>query len=415
MRHTAAFLAALAGIGVPDYSGVRESLDLARCRLTRVLSAGEDHVFAVSVSRAAKLAAAGRRDGRVTVWDARTWREVRSFEAHPGYCYGTAFSPDGRVLATAGLDGTVKLWDVGTWAVQRTFRASDGAVTALAFSAGGRWLLAGGGTAARVWDAAEGRMVAEIRTEPAGLVAVAASGSRAATADLSGVVGVWDVETGRRLHAMKAGEGCVHAIAFHPGGRWLAAAGGDGLIRIWDAETGREVRALEGHAGAVHALAFASGGRHLVSGGKSGVRVWDFRTGLSIRSLEMGGATAYGVTLGPDGRRIVATGGDNRIREWGRGEGVPPPGEDPPVVGFLGISYVDGEGAVVSAVVEGSQAQRVGLLQGDVIIGVDGEPIGRSEDFLQYMRRSREGNEIHLEVRRGGGTRIIKVKLGRWK
>ncbi len=406
---------ALALLLANDSSGTRAGIDPARCELAQAVSAGDEHVFSLSIARAAGLAAAGRRDGAVQVWNAATWGLVRRFEAHSGYCYAAVFSPDGRTLATSGIDGALKLWSAETWTLRRTLRASGDPALALAFAPGGRRLVAGGGAGAQVWDVEEGRAVLELGGHALPVSAVAVSGDRAATAGLDGAVRIWDLAGGRLVKAQAAHAGCAYALAFSTGGGFLVSGGSDRKIQVWDAATGERVRTLEGHAGAVHALAFASGGRHLVSAGRDGVRLWEFASGKPVRALEMPGAPAYGVAIAPDGRGIVGTGGDNRVWVWGAVRAAPPDPAPAREGGFLGVSYVDGGGAVVSAVIEGTQAEKTGFQANDVITGVDEVPVEKSEDFLQYMRQSREGDEVNVKLRRGGATKVIRVKLGKWK
>src|SRR5204862_3092500 len=114
----------------PDSSARMESSAAARVAFSRAVPAGEEHVLAVAVSRTRGLAFAGRRDGSVVVWDARTWNEAHHFPAHGGFCYAAVPSPDGRTLATAGIDGAIKLWNATTWTLDRTLLASGGAVAA---------------------------------------------------------------------------------------------------------------------------------------------------------------------------------------------------------------------------------------------------------------------------------------------
>jgi WD40 repeat protein len=274
--------------------------------------------------------------------------------------------------------------------------------------------LAGGEDGVAILDASEWKGLGVFRDPAPGVTAVAASGGLGAAAGTDGKVWIWNLAQGKVLHVLKSEAGCTHAVAFHPGGRWLASAGTDGKIRIWNPENGEEVRALQGHAGAVRALTFASGGRHLVSGGKDGVRVWDFESGKSLRTLEMAGSSAFGVAVGSTGREIVATGGDSRIWEWGGRGTVAVPEAKPPRMGFLGITYGGSpDGALVNNVTQGFPALQAGVKSGDVIVGMDGTPIEETGDLLRFMRESKEGDEVHVRIRRDGALRVLKVKLGR--
>lgn len=392
-----------------DVSARREPLDLPTCALAREVHAAPAGVFAVAVSRGLGLAAAGRRDGRVQVWDAATWARKADFPAHQGYCYAAVFSPDGRRLATAGLDGAVHLWEVGGWILHKTLRQGGGPVTSLAFAEGGR-LVAGGPGGAWAWDA-QGE---EIGHAAGGVAAVAAQGRRAALAGHDGIVRVLDLESGAELHAFDGHAGGAWAVAFHPRGRWLVSSGADGALRAWPLAAGEAPRvfAAEGRVEA-RALAFTVGGRHLATAGRAGVHVWDVEDARPLRAL--GAWPSFGLCLGIEGRELVASGGDNHVRVWTSGvAGLPATAADRPM-GFLGITYVDVAGGVqVTGVTPGSEAERTGVQPNDVINQVDGRPVRETDDLLRFMRSTREGDEVEVRVDRAGAARLFRVKLGRW-
>ncbi len=57
----------------------------------------------------------------------------------------------------------------------------------------------------------------------------------------------------------------------------------------------------------------------------------------------------------------------------------------------------------IGAVVAGSAAERAGLLPGDRILALDGEPVTRFEEVQRYVQ-ARPGVEIAVRVARGGGA-----------
>ena len=83
--------------------------------------------------------------------------------------------------------------------------------------------------------------------------------------------------------------------------------------------------------------------------------------------------------------------------------------------GYLGVETSDavsGGGAEVQTAVPDGPADRAGLLPGDVIKKVGGEDVGESADVSAIIATRAPGDEVEVEVDRGGSTKKIKVKLG---
>ncbi|MEU2351276.1 trypsin-like peptidase domain-containing protein [Modestobacter sp. NPDC049651] len=77
-------------------------------------------------------------------------------------------------------------------------------------------------------------------------------------------------------------------------------------------------------------------------------------------------------------------------------------------------SVTDGQrdGALVQNVEPGSPAAQAGIQEQDVVIGVDGERIGSSEELAVAVDAHRPGDTISLEVVRGGSSREVTATLG---
>jgi putative serine protease PepD len=81
---------------------------------------------------------------------------------------------------------------------------------------------------------------------------------------------------------------------------------------------------------------------------------------------------------------------------------------------YLGVTTAPalGGGAEVQEVVPGSPADDAGLNQGDVIVGVDGQRVGEPGDIASAITDNEPGEEVGVELRRGGATDDITVRLG---
>lgn len=119
----------------------------------------------------------------------------------------------------------------------------------------------------------------------------------------------------------------VHALAFSPDGRELAA-GGYHEVTIWDAESGRLLRRLRNVAERVHALAYRPDGKQLVvAGGSPGrfgeVKLFDPAEGKLLKSLSALSDVALAAAFSPEGKRLAVGGADNAIRLFDAGTGRP--------------------------------------------------------------------------------------------
>ena len=77
---------------------------------------------------------------------------------------------------------------------------------------------------------------------------------------------------------LKGHEGVVFAVAFTPDGKHLVTGGSDKAVRLWDLETGKEIHAWTGHESAVRSVAASRDGALVASGSSdTTILVWDVK------------------------------------------------------------------------------------------------------------------------------------------
>ncbi len=99
-------------------------------------------------------------------------------------------------------------------------------------------------------------------------------GARLAAAVADGPITILSA-AGERLHELPGHTLGTTALDWHPDGRLLASAGQDGHVRRWDATTGAEVQALRHTTSWVERLAYHPSGRYLAAAAGKELRVWD--------------------------------------------------------------------------------------------------------------------------------------------
>lgn len=81
--------------------------------------------------------------------------------------------------------------------------------------------------------------------------------------------------------------------------------------------------------------------------------------------------------------------------------------------GFLGVaSSLAPEGLTILGIVEGSAAEKFGLLEGDILRALDGEPLDSREKLAILVSNKSPDDTVVLELTRSGRLLTFKVPLG---
>ncbi|MBN9118616.1 MAG: protein kinase, partial [Planctomycetes bacterium] len=308
--------------------------DAATGRLLAVLLGHTSGVMAVRFTADGATLVAVADDGSVRLWDAPRAERGGVLGTHEDFVYDVAVDPTGWRVASASWDGTVRLWDAPTGRPLARLRYPDRTVVSgVAFHPGGKLLASvGRDDCVRLWNGDTGREVGRVSVPTNGAndtrVAFSPRGDLLACGGTDKAVHLWRLppvpdgvgigNPGGEVAVLRGHRSAVSAVAFGPGGTWLASSGGieDPGVRIWDLGRGEQVHRLEGHTDIIKALAAAPNGRWLASGSNDGtVRLWDTTTWKTAAVLTQG-SPAYGVTFTPDGTRLACACANNTIRLW---------------------------------------------------------------------------------------------------
>lgn len=210
-------------------------------------------------------------------------------------------TPDNRVLAGAFQDGTVELW-----------RVEDGqSLVTLPYSLdesnppyGGEFF----------FEAAPGEPLPAVRA-----MTFSGDGSALAVSYRDNRIGLWNTNSGKRVHLMESNVAPVaFKLAFSPGGEFLATGGS--AVAVWRLETG-ELQTRIPNAGDISEQPFSPSSERLVTADEGFVLVWkvsdgsldqSFGTGLNWASAEF--------TL--DGEHISINSGE-QVRRLSDGKQLP--------------------------------------------------------------------------------------------
>jgi NACHT domain- and WD repeat-containing protein len=257
---------------------------------------------------------------------------LRTLSAHAGPVTGLAVSPSGDRIASSGLDGAVRVWQTANGSLVADLRHPCPVLSVAWPSLGGGepWLVtAGQDSCLRVWAWSEERELSCWQAHGDRIRSLASlGGGLLASGGDDRWVKVWDLgrEKKEEVARFSGHDGRVLAVAGPPGRNLLLSGSEDMTIRIWDLESRRWTGTLRGHVGDVRCLAVAENGLWAASGGDDRtVRLWHLgeqRAG-QVLTGHRGGVTSVAVGVLHGGDAPVAASGseDETLGLWRAADG----------------------------------------------------------------------------------------------
>jgi WD40 repeat protein len=312
--------------GLQPCAWLDRALNHSGCLYT--LETQEAAIDSVSFSPDGHLLATSSRDGRVRLWRMADRTVVSTLEApgvsqNVGYSYDIAFAPDGKILAFGLPDGTIRLWqlngDLQDPKVERSHMlqvegGNASRICSLSFSPDGQMLAVGAWDGSvRLWQVADGEVLASLPDHANGVVSVAFSpnGMMLATASLDGITKLWDISRGTLVHKMED-TSATTGVAFSPDGSVLAID-----RHLWRVVEGAYLREMAGNKDGLGNVVFSPDGEILAAGNAwHEVRWWRVSDGALLRAVKGHTDSVNSVAFSPTGEVMASGSLDGTVRLW---------------------------------------------------------------------------------------------------
>jgi serine/threonine protein kinase len=268
--------------------------------------------------------ATGNMRGKIRFFDATSFKEIRSYTAHPDGINSICFSPDKIFFATASIDKTIKVWYFASGTVKAILRGHTAPVMATVFSSSGKYLYTGGfDNQIKVWEIESGKEIQSMQIQFKSTKNYLTSFSFARNAKFfaggcsDATIKLWDLSNGKEIATLFGNTKPLYALAFSANSEFLASGSMDGTIRIWRVYNGEEVLSLKAHENKIYTLAFSSNNKYLASGSTDNtVKIWNVTNGMVVTSLKEHTNDVSSLSFSPDRQFLISGDWGNSILIW---------------------------------------------------------------------------------------------------
>jgi guanine nucleotide-binding protein subunit beta-2-like 1 protein len=209
----------------------------------RALRGHSHFVSDVVISSDGQFALSGSWDGTLRLWEIQSGKTTRRFVGHDKDVLSVAFSVDNRQIVSGSRDKTIKLWNTLGECKYTIAQGESGHtewVSCVQFSPSTSVPLiisCGWDRLVKVWALTNCKLRNDLvgHTGYLNTVCISPDGSLCASGGKDGTAMLWDLNEGKRLYSLDAGD-IINCLCFSPNRYWLCAATDD-AIKIWDLES----------------------------------------------------------------------------------------------------------------------------------------------------------------------------------
>jgi WD40 repeat protein len=208
------------------------------------------NLYTAAFSPDTKLLAIAGSDKKIYLWDVEAGHfRSQTLNVHQAAILSLDFNPNGSLLASGDWAGSVLLWDMKkSVKLDLPLMTHKGQVTSVIFSPTGKSLAsAGDDESIAIWDIEKlsrgDPLDRVLLTGHSGMVtdlSYSHDGKTLASASDDETVMLWDTESHQKKGTILKLGSVVTAVTFDPADKIIATGTVSGIVKLWDVQTGRQ-------------------------------------------------------------------------------------------------------------------------------------------------------------------------------
>jgi guanine nucleotide-binding protein subunit beta-2-like 1 protein len=277
----------------------------------------------------------GSRDKKIIVWsltreDQNYGFPRKSLSGHAHFVQDVVVSSDGQFALSGSWDSTLRLWDLNYGTTTRRFVGHTKDVLSVAFSADNRQIVSGSrDKSIRLWNTlGECKYIIEEQGHTDWVSCVRFSPNIThpiiVSAGWDKLVKVWNLANCKLRNNLIGHTGYVNTVTVSPDGSLCASGGRDGTARLWDLNEGKQLYTLDA-GDIIHSLTFSPSRYWLCAATQQGIKIWDLETKGLVADLnknfpdfqpKVTAPACVSLAWSADGSTLFSGWTDNNIRVW---------------------------------------------------------------------------------------------------
>lgn len=237
---------------------------------------------------------------------------------HTGAIFTAVFSPDGKRIVTGSYDNTAKIWDAKDGRLLANLLGHINEINSVEFSSDGKKIVTACSNLVKVWDANEANLLFEIVKPSYSRKGAVVSFNSKLIASIGHVtIDIYDMENGNKIITLKGHTADIVSVYFSHDGSKVISASEDKTAKIWDVKTGNILFNLTAHNKGVLKAKFSNDDTKIITTSfDQTAKLWDAKTGLLIGSLL--GHTDYvgNAQFSPNDQIVATASKDKTVKIW---------------------------------------------------------------------------------------------------